>query len=102
MNPDAGSKAARITRQDLRMLLEARIQRIFQVAAAEGTEILILGAFGCGAFRNPPDIVADVFRDVTSKYRKKFETIEYAVYHTDREAENYRAFQKAFREIKIS
>ena len=102
MNPDAGSKADRITRQDLRMLLEARIQRIFQVAAAEGTEILILGAFGCGAFRNPPDIVADVFRDVTSKYRKKFETIEYAVYHTDREAENYRAFQKAFREIMIS
>ena len=47
-------------------------------------------------------IVADVFHAVTLKYRKKFETIEYAVYHTDREAENYRAFQKAFREIKIS
>ena len=102
MNPNAGSKAAQISRQDLHSLLETRVRKIFQVAAMEGNEVLILGAFGCGAFRNPPDIVADVFRVVTLEYRKKFETIEYAVFHTDREKDNYRAFQEAFREDRIS
>ncbi|MDO5132166.1 MAG: TIGR02452 family protein [Eubacteriales bacterium] len=102
MNPNAGSKAARITGQDLRMLLESRIRKIFQVAAAEGNEVLILGAFGCGAFQNPPDLVADVFHDVTLQYRRKFETIEYAVFHTGRKTENYRAFQNAFREETLS
>jgi len=102
MNPNAGSKAVHISRQDLHTLLETRIRKIFQVAAMEGNEVLILGAFGCGAFRNPPDIVADVFRVVTLEYCKKFETIEYAVFHTDREKDNYRAFQMAFREERIS
>ena len=79
----------KITGQELRALLETRIRRIFKLAAAEGNEVLILGAFGCGAFRNPPDVVADVFRQVTGEYRRQFETIEYAVFHTDRETENF-------------
>ena len=52
MNPNAGNKAAKITNQELQALLEARIRRIFKVAAAERNEVLILGAFGCGAFRS--------------------------------------------------
>lgn len=96
MNPNAGNKAAKITEQELRALLETRIRRIFKLAAAEGNEVLILGAFGCGAFRNPPDVVADVFRQVTGEFIRQFETIEYAVFHTDRETENYKAFKRAF------
>ena len=96
MNPNAGNTAAKIANQELHALLETRIRRIFKVAAAEGNEILILGAFGCGAFRNPPDVVADVFRQITDEYGKYFETIEYAVFHTERETENYKAFKRAF------
>ena len=96
MNPNAGNKAAKITEQELRSLLETRIRRIFKLAAAEGNEVLILGAFGCGAFRNPPDVVADVFRQITGEFTRQFETIEYAVFHTDRETENYKAFKRAF------
>lgn len=96
MNPNAGNTAAKIANQELHALLETRIRRIFKVAASEGNEILILGAFGCGAFRNPPDVVADVFRQITDEYGKYFETIEYAVFHTERETENYKAFKRAF------
>ena len=95
MNLDAGNPAAKITRQELHALLERRIRRIFQTAAAEGNEVLILGAFGCGAFRNPPDVVADVFRQITGEFIRQFETIEYAVFHTDRETENYSTFKRA-------
>ena len=92
MNPYAGDTAAKITPADLEKLLTARIKRIFEIAARERNQVLVLGAFGCGAFRNPPAIVAKVFYDVMQDYMCHFETIEYAVYHTEKEVENYEAF----------
>jgi uncharacterized protein (TIGR02452 family) len=94
MNPKSGRKAADITEEELAVLLRRRIRRIFEIAAAEGNNVLILGAFGCGAFRNPPEVVAEVFREVQEEYKKVFEVIEYAVYHTDREIRNYKVFKE--------
>lgn len=92
MNPYAGSTAAKITKDELEELLTGRIKRIFEVAVAGKNEALILGAFGCGAFRNPPELVARVFNEVMQSYLYYFDTIEYAVYHTEREQANYEAF----------
>ena len=99
MNPNAGRAAAQLTEQELRTLLETRIRRIYAVAAAVGNDVLVLGAFGCGAFCNPPELAADVFFQVTQEYRRMFETIEFAVFHTPREMQNYEAFQSRFQEI---
>lgn len=93
MNPCAGRKKADISYENLRELLTRRIQRIFHVAVSSGAEVLILGAFGCGAFKNPPKLVAEVFAEFTEKYRKCFDTIEYAVYYVEHEKENYKAFK---------
>lgn len=92
MNPNAGTIAAKVTQAELERLLTSRIKRIFEVAVANGNEVLILGAFGCGAFRNPPEIVAKVFYNVMQDYLDKLEVIEYAVFHTERELANYEAF----------
>lgn len=94
MNPHAGKVAAKITPSELEKLLTERIHRIFEVAVANKNEVLILGAFGCGAFKNPPEIVARVFNRVMQDYQCYFDTIEYAVYHTEREVANYDAFCK--------
>ena len=94
MNPHAGIRAANIMPSELEQLLTARIRRIFEIAVANGNEVLILGAFGCGAFRNPPEIVAKVFHDVMQDYLCYFDAIEYAVFHTERERINYEAFSK--------
>lgn len=93
MNPRAGNQAAKITPNELEKLLTKRIRRIFEIAVINGNEVLILGAFGCGAFRNPPEIVAKVFNTVMQNYLCYFDTIEYAVYHTEREVENYKSFK---------
>ena len=85
---------AKITPAELEKLLTARIRRIFEIVVANGNEVLILGAFGCGAFRNPPQIVAKVFNAVMQDYLCHFDTVEYAVYHTEREVANYEAFCK--------
>ena len=95
MNPSAGSKKAVISYDGLKALHTSRIRRIFEVAIANKAEVLILGAFGCGAFRNPPELVAEVFAEFTETYRGCFDVIEYAVYHTERETANYETFQNA-------
>lgn len=94
MNPHAGYKQVKVTSDELEALLTSRIKRIFEVAVANDNEVLILGAFGCGAFRNPPEIVAKVFYNVMQDYLGYFDTIEYAVYHTEREVANYEAFKR--------
>lgn len=94
MNPHAGNVAVKITPSELEKLLTERIRRIFEVAVSNKNEVLILGAFGCGAFKNPPEIVARVFNKVMQDYLCYFDTIEYAVYHTEREMANYDAFCK--------
>lgn len=50
INPYAGDQTAKITPTELEILLTTRIRRIFEIAVANGNEVLILGAFGCGAF----------------------------------------------------
>lgn len=94
MNPHAGNTTAKITPKELERLLTARICRIFEIAVTNENEVLILGAFGCGAFRNPPETVTKVFNTVMQDYLCYFDTIEYAVFHTEREIANYEAFKK--------
>lgn len=57
-----------------------RGEKIFQVAMAQQVDVLVLGAFGCGAFRNDPKVVAEAYRQLVEKYGKRFTAIEFAVY----------------------
>ena len=45
----------------IRSLLLERARRVLAVAAAKGHDALVLGAWGCGVFKNDPAVVADVF-----------------------------------------
>ncbi|MCR4960257.1 MAG: TIGR02452 family protein [Lachnospiraceae bacterium] len=85
--------------EKLERILRKRIRRIFEVAAKEKNEVLILGAFGCGVFDNPPEIVAKIFRELTDEYEDYFEIIEYAVYHSNDEKKNYVSFVEAFEDL---
>lgn len=68
----------------LKELFKKRIRNIFEVALDNNIQILILGAFGCGAFENPPDVVAKAFHEVIeeNEYSKKFERIVFAIKRT--------------------
>ena len=97
MNPDSGDKAVKLTDDELIKILEPRVRKIFDVASFYKNDVLILGAFGCGAFMNPPQLVAEVFKKVMKDYIRKFEVIEYAVYCRDFETKNYDEFYKIFK-----
>ena len=82
---------------ELMKVLEQRWSRILAVAANHGAKILILGAFGCGVFANPPRLVAESFMNVIDEYKYHFDTIEFAVYTTAKDSENYNAFLNVIR-----
>ena len=63
-------------------------------AAAEGAEILVLGAFGCGAFRNNPEIVAKAYKVALQEFPKVFDKVEFAVYCPPSGSTNYEVFKK--------
>lgn len=100
VNSDTMKKSGKFENGRLYQLFSQRIERIFRIAAVNGAEILVLGAFGCGAFCNPPETVARVFRDVQKKYDPYFETIEYAVFCSEYDIKNYTAFYRVFKEQK--
>ena len=92
MNSGDGDAAVHISREDLQALHEKRMRKVLDIASRKGNEIVILGAFGCGAFRNPPMVVAQAMKTVVQEYRKNFEVIEFAVYCSPRDDANYRVF----------
>lgn len=71
-----------------------RARHILQVAAANGVDVLVLGAFGCGAFSNPPKVVATAYKIMLEEFREFFDAIEFAIYCRDFEMENYTVFNE--------
>ncbi|MCD8018530.1 MAG: TIGR02452 family protein [Clostridiales bacterium] len=96
MNPDSGSKAVNVMDDDLARLHAKRTGRILDIAKANGVEVIILGAFGCGAFQNPPEVVARGIYEAVVRHSKDFRTIEFAVYCTPKDSGNYDAFCRQF------
>jgi len=90
-NPENG-QAVSILPADLQRLHEQRARAILAVAADNGVDILVLGAFGCGAFRNDPRVVAKAYANVLKDCRRYFDLIEFAIFCRDFETENYDAF----------
>ncbi|WDF52648.1 TIGR02452 family protein [Paenibacillus sp. KACC 21273] len=76
-----------------------RIRYILAVAAEQGNEYLVLGAFGCGVFRNDPYEVATWFRQVLlqEKYALLFKQIIFAVYDRSKDQQVIQAFEKIFK-----
>lgn len=94
MNPGEGTKSVKITDKALFELHKKRLERILDIALAGENDVVILGAFGCGAFQNNPEIVALAAKEVVKEYRKYFDAIEFAVYCSPRDDSNYRIFKR--------
>ena len=84
----------------LRDVFFGRIRNILEVAAANDVDILVLGAFGCGAFNNPPDLVAETFRQllIDMGYGKYFRRVIFAIKGREGDNPNMTAFQNVFSE----
>jgi uncharacterized protein (TIGR02452 family) len=60
-------------------VLESRAERVLAVAAAHGHRKLVLGAWGCGVFRNDPAVVAAAFAAQLARAQGRFDHVVFAV-----------------------
>ena len=97
---DYGRPYMKLSENELLSLHKKRMRRILSVAAGEGNEAVILGAFGCGAFRNPPYVVAEAIAEVLKEYRTSFRVIEAAVFTAEGRSEyNFDSFRRILSSI---
>ncbi len=73
-----------------------RIRYILSVAAYHGEKVVVLGAFGCGVFRNNPSEVAGWFKQVLVEedYCTLFDRIVFAVLDKSAEQKTLKVFQR--------
>ena len=83
-------------RPRIREVLGARARRVLQVAAHQGHRTLVLGAWGCGVFRNDPREVAEAFSQALEALPGAFTRVVFAVYERSGEVPNLRAFRERF------
>lgn len=72
-----------------------KIRTIFNIAVDNQIDILVLGAHGCGAFKNPPGHIAELFREILSEpaYKNRFKKISFAIIGNN---ENFSVFSSVF------
>ena len=65
--------------EDIRTTRE-RIRTVFRVGLDRGHDCLILGAWGCGAFKNPVDVMAGLFKDVSDEpeFKNRYRSVWFA------------------------
>ncbi len=84
--------------EQLYHIFDSRIRNIPESAIEHEAEALVLGAFGCGAFHNPPEIVSKAFRNILleDRYRHAFDHVVFAVKRTGSFCENIECFEIEF------
>lgn len=76
-----------------------KVRAIFRIALTHGHDSLVLGAFGCGAFKNPPAEIAAIFHEILEEpeFKNKFRLVTFSIIEDhNSNNRNLKAFEKAF------
>jgi uncharacterized protein (TIGR02452 family) len=99
--PNAGAVAQNEPNRTPEVLptLQQRGKKVLALAAHQKAEALVLGAWGCGVFRNDPSAVADFFTTElgpNGNFAGRFKEVLFAVYDTSKTRQVYKAFAEHF------
>ncbi|CAF1541060.1 unnamed protein product [Rotaria sp. Silwood1] len=87
--------------------MRKKIENIFAIGHHHNHDCLVLSAFGCGAFRNPPKHVAAIFKSVIEQYAGFFNRIYFAIIDDHNAGQefnphgNFRPFQEIFNTLEF-
>ncbi len=85
--------------EKIREVLYERGAKLLALAVDKGCDALILGAWGCGVFRNDPSIVAQMFADLLlppGKFWGRFKSVLFSVLDSSKESRILVEFQSRF------
>lgn len=93
-------RGVKIFDDELFALHETRLRHMFTVAAHHGADIFVTGAFGCGAFQNNPEVVAQAYKKVLPEFDGLFKEIIFAIYCRPQETINFDTFKRVLGKSK--
>jgi len=79
--------------------MRRRTELVLNIASLQQVDRLVLGAWGCGVFRNDPKLVAAIFSEYLKppgKFAGVFGEVVFAVYDRSEDLATYRAFAERF------
>jgi len=79
-------------------VMRRRVARVLALACGFGHRALVLGAWGCGVFRNDPQLVAELFAEaLETAFKARFEHVVFAVFDRSQGQGCLRAFRERLR-----
>ncbi|TDD81625.1 TIGR02452 family protein [Actinomadura darangshiensis] len=97
--PNRGAIRDAAKAEQIPAVLRLRARKVLAVALANGHSRLVLGAWGCGVFRNDPAEVAEAFAEPLrpgGEFAGRFEHVVFAVWDTAKGSPRHTAFQHVF------
>lgn len=80
-------------------VMDVRTAKVLALAAEKGYSTLVLGAWGCGVFRNDPIVIAALFKKhllENPNLKQAFREVVFAVYDSSKTQEVRNAFERTF------
>jgi uncharacterized protein (TIGR02452 family) len=76
--------------------MEQKIRLLFWIGAKEGNDVLVLSAWGCGAFGCPPPHVARIFKKICDEQKGLFKKVVFAIIGHNFLSNNFTVFESVF------
>jgi len=91
--PDVSTERSKAS---YRKLMRGKVEALLSVLAHLRYTDIVLSAWGCGAFRNPPEEVANIFSSfLRGRFNKSFRRVVFAIYdRPDWKESNYGVFHR--------
>jgi uncharacterized protein (TIGR02452 family) len=82
---------------ELRRALQSRTRKILSVAATQAYDAIVLGAWGCGVFKNDPrDVAAQFLEALTGDFSGVFRLVHFAILDHSSSGAIIAPFEQAF------
>lgn len=81
-------------------VLRIRGSKVLSLAVHQNCDALILGAWGCGVFRNSPVMVAQMFADLLAgEFQGRFKFVAFSIYDSSKNQSVLSAFNQQFESV---
>ncbi len=88
-------------RGEIKVEMRARVDKVLNIALEHEHTYLVLGAWGCGVFRNDPEEMAGLFHAALSgPFENAFEQVVFAVLDSTREQSTITPFRRRFSPVR--
>lgn len=94
-NENDATEAVNLTDSEKESIIRSRIKFILEVAEVNSVTDFVVGAFGCGAFQNPPEVVAKAFYDFYISGDFSFQLI-FAMFEKESSRPKFETFNEVF------